>query len=43
MSTEFNVRWVNDLFFSHMRELSIRSLKELKDGSRRVELRLVRP
>lgn len=33
---------VSDLFFRHIKELSIRSLRELKDGNKRPELRLVR-
>lgn len=33
---------VGDLFFQHFKELSIRSLKELKDGNVRPELRLTR-
>ncbi len=41
LPTNFSVNIVSDLFFRHVKELSIRSLKELKDG-RRLELRLVR-
>ena len=41
LPTEFSVKMVGDLFFRHVKELSMRSLKELKDGDRRPELRLV--
>ncbi len=41
LPTEFSVKMVSDLFFKRFKELSIRSLKELKDGNRRPELRLV--
>ncbi len=42
LPTEFSVKMVGDLFFRHIKELSVRSLKELKDGNTRAELRLVR-
>ncbi len=42
LPTSFSVGMVNDLFFSHIKELSIRSLKELREGIKRPELRLVR-
>jgi len=42
LPTEFSVKWVGELFFSHIKELSISSLKELKDGNKRPELRLIR-
>lgn len=42
LPTEFSVKIVDDLFFRHIRELSIRSLNELREGNRRPELRLVR-
>lgn len=42
LPTEFSVKMVSDLFFRHIKELSIRSLKELKDGNTRPELRLIR-
>ena len=41
LPTEFSVGMVSDLFFRRFKELSIRSLKELKDGNRRPELRLI--
>ena len=41
LPTEFSVKMVGDLFFRRFKELSIRSLKELKDGNRRPELRLI--
>ena len=42
LPTSFSVGMVSDLFFRRFKELSIRSLKELKDGNRRPELRLIR-
>lgn len=42
LPTSFSVGMVNELFFRHMKELSVRSLKELREGCRRPELRLVR-
>lgn len=42
LPTSFGVGMVNDLFFRHIRELSIRSLKELREGIKQPELRLVR-
>ncbi|HIG97953.1 TPA: hypothetical protein HA231_00825 [Candidatus Woesearchaeota archaeon] len=41
LPTELNAGMVSDLFFRHVKELSIRALNELKDG-RKLELRLVR-
>ena len=41
LPTEFSVKMVSDLFFRHVKELSIRSLNEIKEGSKRPELRLV--
>jgi hypothetical protein len=38
--TRLNVSVVNDLFFRHMKELSLRSLRQLKDGERRQDLSL---
>ncbi len=40
LPTSFSVGMVSDLFFRRFKELSVRSLKELKDGNRRPELRL---
>ncbi|MBI2143170.1 hypothetical protein HYU20_02410 [Candidatus Woesearchaeota archaeon] len=40
--TTFSVSMVSDLFFRHIKELSIRSLNEIREGSKRPELRLVR-
>ena len=40
--TELNMSVVGDLFFRHFKELSIRSLYELRHGNSRPELRLVR-
>ena len=42
MPTTFSVSMVNELFFRHIKELSIRSLNEIREGSKRPELRLVR-
>ena len=42
LPTEFSVKMVGDLFFSHIKELSLRSLQEIREGNRRPELRLVR-
>ena len=42
LPTEFSVKMVGDLFFRHIKELSIRSLNEIREGSKRPELRLVR-
>ena len=42
LPTEFSVGMVSDLFFRRFKELSIRSLNELREGNRRPELRLVR-
>ncbi|MBI2144777.1 hypothetical protein HYU18_00475 [Candidatus Woesearchaeota archaeon] len=42
MPTTFSVGMVNDLFFNHVKELSIRSLKELREGNLRREIRLVK-
>lgn len=42
LPTLFSVGMVNELFFRHIKELSIRSLKELREGNTRPELRLVR-
>ena len=41
LPTTFSVSMVSELFFSKIRELSVRSLKELKDGNNRSELRLI--
>lgn len=42
LPTLFSVSMVNELFFRHIKELSIRSLNEVREGSKRPELRLVR-
>ena len=42
LPTEFGVSMIGDLFFRHIKELSVRSLKELRYGNKRPELRLVR-
>ncbi len=42
LPTSFSVSMVSELFFSRMKELSIRSLKEIQEGNKRAELRLVR-
>lgn len=42
LPTMFNVQSVNDLFFRQVKELSIRSLKDIREGNLRKELRLVR-
>ena len=42
LPTAFSVNMVGDLFFRHIKELSVRSLKELREGNKRPELRLVR-
>ena len=42
LPTEFSVKMVGDLFFRHVKELSIRSLNEIREGNKRPELRLVR-
>ncbi|MBI2141679.1 hypothetical protein HYU16_04635 [Candidatus Woesearchaeota archaeon] len=42
MPTMLSVSAVSELFFSHIKELSVQSLRELKDGRQRAELRLVR-
>jgi hypothetical protein len=42
LPTEFGVKMVSDLFFRHIKELSVRALKELREGNKRPELRLVR-
>lgn len=42
LPTLFSVSMVNELFFRHIKELSIRSLNEIREGSKRPELRLVR-
>ncbi len=42
LPTEFSVKMVGDLFFRHIKELSIRSLNELREGNKRPELRLIR-
>ncbi|MBI2144579.1 hypothetical protein HYU17_05545 [Candidatus Woesearchaeota archaeon] len=42
LPTMFSVSMVSELFFSRIRELSVRSLKEIKDGNSRPELRLIR-
>ena len=42
LPTEFSVKMVGDLFFRHIKELSIRSLHEIREGNKRPELRLVR-
>ena len=42
LPTEFSVKMVGDLFFRHIKELSIRSLNEIREGNKRPELRLIR-
>ncbi len=42
LPTEFSVKMVSDLFFRRFKEFSVQSLRELKDGRQRAELRLVR-
>ena len=44
LPTRFSVSLVSELFFRHVKELSIRSLSEVREGSsnKRPELRLVR-
>ncbi len=42
LPTEFSVKMVSELFFLHIKELSVRSLKELREGNSRPELRLIR-
>lgn len=42
LPTVFSVSMVDDLFFRHFKELSVRSLYELRFGNSRPELRLVR-
>jgi len=42
LPTVFSVSMVSDLFFRHIKELSVRSLKELRYGNKQPELRLVR-
>ena len=42
LPTAFSVNMVGDLFFRHIKELSVHSLKELREGNKRQELRLVR-
>ncbi|MBI2580354.1 hypothetical protein HYV85_00945 [Candidatus Woesearchaeota archaeon] len=41
LPTEFSVGMVSELFFRRFKELSIRSLNELREGNRRPELRLI--
>lgn len=41
LPTMLSVNIVNELFFRHIKELSIRSLLELKEGNKRPELRLI--
>ena len=42
LPTEFSVKMVGDLFFRHIKELSVRSLHDIREGNKRPELRLVR-